>query len=236
MNTLVYSAMFGGYDAHPYNIINMKKDNIKFLWVTDNAPPNKNGWDIWEDNQYIGTDKYKFAKTNRFYKLQPHNMGTKFGSWDSDINVYLDSNKKLFDIDMLLEYCEELWNNPNLDAIFCRHTERNTVAQEVREVCRLRRDEPKIVMDQYKGYVKEGFPDNIPLIVASVQIRKTHAPELQKMLDCWWNEVKNKSYRDQISMPYAIWKTGFNRYRTINVWKERLQMIANSHHSKVLQV
>lgn len=244
MKVLIYSAMFGGYDAGPYNIFDLHRNKVHFRWFTDDQyykRDNSNtevidykqfmGWTTKYVDNYITNDKYKYAKTNRFYKLQPNIILEP-----SDINVYIDSNKKLFNIDMLLGYCQELYDNPDLDAIFCRHTERDTVQQEVREVARLRRDEPARVMRQYKEYRDEGFPDNIPLIVASVQIRKTHAPALQSMLDCWWNEVLHKSYRDQISLPYAIWKTGFTRYRTINVWTERLKMIANSEHRKVLHI
>lgn len=233
MKIVIYSAVFGGYDdPQPYLVSSFLRENVEFVWISDEKLKNGNCWETWYHPYYQTDDKYKYAKTNRFFKLQPH----KTDLIKSDINIYIDSNKRLFNIDMLLGYCQELWDNPNLDAIFCRHTERDTVAQEVREVARLRRDDPKLVMNQYKKYIKEGFPDDIPLIVASVQIRKTKAPDLQDMLDCWWNEVYNKSYRDQISMPYAIWKTDFRRYRTINVWTERLKMIANSNHKKVLHV
>lgn len=237
MNVTIYSAVFGGYDnPQPYLVAPYLRHNVKFVWISDEKLKNGNCWQTWYYPYYATEDKYKYAKTNRFFKLQPHNIGLDKPDEPCDINVYIDSNKRLFNIDMLLDYCTELHNNTELDAIFCRHTERDTVQQEVKEVCRLRRDEPAKVMKQYKEYIDEGFPDNIPLIVASVQIRKTHSQPLQAMLDCWWNEVKDKSYRDQISMPYAIWKTNFTRYRTINVWTERLKMIANEQHRKCLHV
>lgn len=237
MKVAVYSAVFGGYDPDPYDVVRMHTQDVNFYWITDTVHKYKkrviNGWDIVHEPLYVIQDKYKFAKTNRFYKLQPHKVDflTNY-----DINVYIDGNKKLFNIDMLLEYCQELYDNPDLDAIFCRHTERDNAGQEAREVAKLRRDDPRKVITQYQEYITEGFPDNIPLIVASIQIRKTHSKPLQDMLDCWWGEVLHKSYRDQISMPYAIWKTNFTRYRTINVWTERLKMIANTSHRKVLHV
>ena len=236
MKVAIYSAVFGGYDPEPYDITHMQKENVEYWWITDDTKFQytiMNGWNVHDFWVNPENGKYKYAKSNRFLKLQPHYL-EPFKK--SDINVYIDGNKKLFNIDMLLDYCQRLYNDPDTDAYFCKHTERDTVQQEVREICRLRRDEPSLVMRQYKEYREEGLPDDIPLIVASVQIRKTHAPALKVMLDCWWNEVKNKSYRDQISMPYAIWKTRFNRYKLLNVWDERLKMIANSNHLKVLNV
>ena len=77
-----------------------------------------------------------------------------------------------------------------------------------------------------KQYQKEGYDDNTRLTVNSVQIRKCNSPELNKFLGAWWYEVKNKSYRDQLSFCYAAWKLGYKRYRLIDVFKERLKMIA----------
>lgn len=235
MKVAIYSAVFGDYDPDPYDVTKHHRDKVDFWWITDKNMKDKNGWmvqiDPFVDDSF--SDKFKFAKMNRLYKLQPHKIDILE---DSDINVYIDGNKKLFNMDLLLYYCTVLHNNPDNDAFFFRHVQRDTVQQEVREIARLRRDEPSKVMKQYKGYREEGFPDNIPLIVASVQIRKTHSEQLQTMLDCWWNEVSSKSYRDQISLPYSIWKTGFNRYKILDVKQERLKMISNSNHKKVLRV
>ena len=236
MKVIIYSAVFGDYDPEPYDVTSMQRDNLEYLWVTDKKLPLiTNGWATTYDLKKLKfEDKRQYAKSNRYFKLNPDKEVSSI--FESDINVYIDGNKKLFNIDMLLDYCQRLYDDPDIDAYFYKHTERDTVQQEVREICKWRRDEPSLVMKQYKEYREEGFPDDIPLIVASVQIRKTHAPALKNMLDCWWNEVKTKSYRDQISMPYAIWKTRFNRYKLLNVWTERFKMISNATHNKVLTV
>ena len=234
MKVTIYTPVFGNYDPEPYPVEHLHRENVEFTWITDDLV-NDNGWDVYlidtED-----ADKWQIAKCNRAYKLQPHKMhGPRLHLDSSDINVYIDGNKQLFDIDKLLEYCERLYNNPDIDAYFYNHEHRTTVRQELKEVIDWRRDDPAKVKKQFTEYWKEGFRDDIPLCVASVQIRKTHAPELQKFLDCWWNEVQNKSYRDQISWPYAIWKTGFDRFERLDVKTERFNMIKNVSHKKVIQ-
>lgn len=238
MKVAIYSAVFGGYDPDPYDVRPMVRDNTIFRFYTDSIEPNGpgvpstyNGWQILRTIEEPFNGKNKYAKMNRCFKINQHLVAP-----DSDINVYIDGNKKLFDIDKLLEYCTRLYNDKDNDAYFYKHEHRNTVQEEVREICKLRRDEPALVMKQYKEYREEGFPDNIPLIVASVQIRKTRSKPLQDMLDCWWEEVKNKSYRDQISLPYSIWKTNFTRYKALDVKTERFNMIANANHIKILRV
>lgn len=239
MKIAIYTPVFGGYDPEPYNVNALQRENVEFLWITDTPVNNPNGWIIHEEEQ-LTLGRVDAAKTNRFFKLLPHYIfSTKLRPRSllttPDINVYIDGNKQLFDIDLLLSYCQKLWESED-EAYFVKHLHRDKVYQEVREVIRLRRDDPKIIANQYKRYQSEGFPDNIPLIVASVQIRKTYAPSLMSMLDCWWEEVKNNSYRDQISLPYAIWKTGFTRYQLLHSENERCKMIRNIEHRKLLRV
>ena len=243
MNVTIYSANFGNYDPDPYSVLHLQRPNVKYKWLTQVGEADRlwdrkdDGWLVVEvapDNALSPDTPTRFidAKKNRICKLQPHRFGILN---DSDINVYIDSNKQLFDIDKLLEYCERLYNDPDTDAYFYNHEHRTTVRQELKEIIDWRRDDPARVKKQFTEYWKEGFRDDISLCVASVQIRKTHAPELQKFLDCWWNEVKHKSYRDQISWPYAIWKTGFNRFKRLDVKNERFNMIANIEHLKVVR-
>ena len=225
MKIVVYTAVFGGYDSPP-DMTSQQREGIEFYCISDNEKGYP-GWKNIYTNDYAGGGKYKLAKTNRYYKTQPHNF---FPS--SDINVYLDGNRKLFNIDMLKQYCVDLWNDDNTDVIFCRHTQRDTIQQEAKEIIRLGRDSKDIVEPQVKGYIDEGFPDNIKLISANVMIRKTHSASLQSVLNTWWNEIKYKSYRDQISLPYSIWKNNFTKFKYIDAFKERLKMISNVNHAK----
>jgi hypothetical protein len=238
MKVTIYSAVFGGYDPEPYNVTSMHRENVVFRLYTDSIVPNGpgipatfNGWEILNTIEEPFEGKDKFAKMNRYFKLNP-----QIAAPDSDINVYIDGNKQLFDIDKLLWYCQRLWNNNDIDAYFYNHEHRTTVQQEIKEIIQFRRDDPAKVKRQFKDYWDEGFRDEIPLCVASVQIRKTNAPALQEMLNFWYNEVLNKSYRDQISWPYAIWKTKFTRFKRLDVKTERFNMIANINHKKVLTI
>ena len=47
---------------------------------------------------------------------------------------------------------------------------------------------------------------------------------------------KNKSYRDQLSFCYAAWKLNYKKYRLIDVFAERLKMIANENHRRYFDV
>ena len=51
----------------------------------------------------------------------------------------------------------------------------------------------------------------------------------------WWNEIKNYSYRDQLSLNYAIWKLNLNI--KIYYLSERfmLNYFTYKNHSKIIK-
>ena len=57
---------------------------------------------------------------------------------------------------------------------------------------------------QVAAYEKAGMPRHWGLRETRCVIR-TRQPELGEM---WWNEIKNRSPRDQVSLPYVCWKLG----------------------------
>ena len=58
-------------------------------------------------------------------------------------------------------------------------------------------------------YEKEGFPHNFGLCEASIIVVDLDNPNSKKLMNDWWNELLNSgSGRDQIALPYVIWKNG----------------------------
>ena len=58
----------------------------------------------------------------------------------------------------------------------------------------------------YKRYKKENFPDNKGLIESCLLIRKHNENQCIKIMNKWYNEIKNYSHRDQLSFNYIYWK------------------------------
>jgi len=194
--------------------------DVDFYCITDKVPEDTKGWKCLEVVPFPG--KYGPTLTNRYYKLYPDLYFEEY-----DINVYLDATKVVFNLPLLLNYCAQLHGDDSTDAIFVKHHERNTVKEEAEEVIRCSRADPMRVQAQYKSYVEEGFPDNIPLAVCSVQIRKCN-DSMTRFLKVWRDEIMIHCHRDQLSWPYAVWKCNMQgRYRMIDVFKERLKMIGN---------
>ena len=57
------------------------------------------------------------------------------------------------------------------------------------------------------GYISFAF--GVKLVCGGFIIRK-QTPKIKEFNETWWKEVKNYSYRDQISSSYAIYKSKLN--------------------------
>lgn len=71
-------------------------------------------------------------------------------------------------------------------------------------------EEPDLVAKQMAAYEKEGFPDDKGLLWSCVMFRRHHDPKVVETMNVWWEEVRTKTRRDQMSFNYAAWKTGLN--------------------------
>ena len=57
---------------------------------------------------------------------------------------------------------------------------------------------------QLSHYSDSGFGDDLGLFwLALFAVRRT--PRVEALLDAWWLEVRRWQYRDQISLPFALW-------------------------------
>ena len=57
-------------------------------------------------------------------------------------------------------------------------------------------------------YKKEGMPEHFGLLETPVIIRKSNDPELKGIMNAWWEQIERFTHRDQLSLPYVLWKSG----------------------------
>ena len=115
--------------------------------------------------------------------------------------------------------------NENIDSeksVFIpQHPERNCIYAEGLAVIRLKKDTKENINKQLNGYREEGFPSDYGLVQSNIIIRKHNDYECIKLMEKWWEELKNKSHRDQLSFNYAVWKlqTDIVSYLDKNIYK-----------------
>lgn len=70
--------------------------------------------------------------------------------------------------------------------------------------------ERSILTEQLNFYRHEGFTDDMGHFENPVIIRKCNDDELNSIMRTWWEQIQRFTHRDQISLPYALWKNGKN--------------------------
>lgn len=87
-----------------------------------------------------------------------------------------------------------------------KHGLRKSVFAEAIECIKLKKDNKEIIEKQIEKYKKMKYKDNNGLIESTIMVRKNSDNKLKKTMKDWFNEIKNYSYRDQLSFNYVASK------------------------------
>lgn len=96
---------------------------------------------------------------------------------------------------------------PKADIAAFRHTKRQCAYDEARRVIWKDLDSYPVVKAQVRFMRKAGFPAEAGLFETPLIIRR-NCSAVRSLELAWWDQIARYSSRDQISLPYASWKTG----------------------------
>lgn len=86
------------------------------------------------------------------------------------------------------------------------HPERDCLYDEAETCMQTGRAPVEDLQKQMTFYQSEGMPVHMGLQETSILFRRHHSPAIIRIMESWWQEVKMRSERDQISLPYILWK------------------------------
>jgi hypothetical protein len=190
---VIYTCLTGNYDtlfSHTY--INFDYDYICF---TDNERLLTMGeYGIWKIMP-LQFNRLDNVKNNRWHKLHPHVLFP-----DYEESIYIDSNIDIKD--------DFLFDELNKDALLQIpiHRKRKCVYKECKDVIKLKRERIELVKKVESFLKTNGFPVNRGLTENGLIYRKHNNETVLKMMEMWWNMVENLSMRDQLTLPYVLWK------------------------------
>lgn len=192
----VYTCITGQYDKLITPFLNF--ENIDYIAFTDNKEEDNKVWqirDIPEDIKKLQDN----ILINRYIKFHPAELFKE----NYDYAIYIDGNIKV--ISDLTNLVYAINNKTGL--AFHRHQFRNCIYNEI-EVCRLiGKGNYEKMKKQTQRYRREGFPEQFGLYECNVIVSDLKNNEGINILNSWWDEFRNsESYRDQISLPYVVWK------------------------------
>ncbi|MDR1243311.1 MAG: glycosyltransferase [Deltaproteobacteria bacterium] len=70
------------------------------------------------------------------------------------------------------------------------------------------KDEPEIIRRQVAAYAEQGMPKHYGLPETNLLLLNPRHPQARPLFSRWWAELETRSKRDQISLPYALFRLG----------------------------
>lgn len=195
MKRLIYTAVFGNYDrVYPP----VRRQDADHIIVTDRADVAVPGW----TTMVVDVSRFATPKAaNLHYRALMHRAASGY-----DTSLYLDGNLRLLCEPIAL--FEEFERSGAALGAYA-HPQRSTVAEEARAVIALGkvRDTGR-VKAEVDSYFADGFPDDVPLLWAGVVLKDHRSPKLDGAMELWSTLYQRHLTRDQLSLPYIVWKTG----------------------------
>ena len=195
----IYTCITNGYD----NLIEQSHyDHEKFDYIcftNSNIQPNEN-WKIVKINGLSDllyeNDQTKLA---RFVKMHPHLFLVGYKK-----SIWIDANIRILSNDIENDFMKFLISGEYL--LTSQHPKLTNVFDEIEKCKGLRKDSVEN-LDKIKTLLEnEHFNNKYEHVQTNIILRDHNNKECQKIMEAWWEMIKNYSKRDQTSFNYVFWK------------------------------
>lgn len=190
----IYTCIVNGYDKPQEPIF--PPNNYNYVLYTDDVRTvDSRSWKVRQIPDYLS--KMSGNDINRYIKMHPSEF------IDTRYALYVDGNVgTVTHIDDMIPFI-----NPKIGIAMFKHPFRKCAYREAKACLKLKKGNRAGICNQVESYRKNGFPENYGLIEATIFLVDNGNDCSKELLDEWWNEYyKFKSGRDQIALPYLLWK------------------------------
>lgn len=199
----VYSCIVGSYDRliDPVYV----EHGVDYFMFTDQDIPSSSAWtkiDITKMDEY---GELSNTMLNRKIKILQSNILREY-----DYTIYVDGN-----IEVVSGVTPIIANMGCTSFGVHYHRRRDCIYDEVIAVKHLKRIRGEEMDHQMNVYKREGYPQHFGLYENSILIRDNRDAVTQNLMGAWWDEYNRFSTRDQLSLPYVIWKQGFRKEKIL---------------------
>lgn len=189
MKKCIYTVITDNYD-YPFDH-SIKAAGFDYICFTDN-PVQSDFWEMRPIPEDIAD--LSPVRQNRAIKIRPHIYLPEY-----DYSIYIDANY-------------DLKSYPSVSGkIFSvnKHERRNCLYDEAQVCIYKNLDDIKTIQSQVDLYRANNMPKNYGLWHCNYMARYHNDPDCISIMNDWWEEVKNGSFRDQISLPYVLWQHSY---------------------------
>lgn len=197
---VIYTAIFGGKDK--LTELKFIPKGCDFVCFTDSDLESR-AWQI-KKMKPVHEDPVRSAKV---YKILPHKffLEYEYSVW-VDGNFFIRGDVK----ELINKYLKEC-NFAAFDHKQNKHDPRDCIYEEAEALIEMAgrekyKDDPELIKRQVEKYRQEGYPENNGLTTNMILVRRHNEPDIIKVMEDWWKEIKENSRRDQLSFNYVAWK------------------------------
>ena len=195
---VVYTCITGNYD----NAIRplYQNNNVDYIIYTNNDNLQYDGWKRKEINKDILKLNNNLL-INRYIKMHPFELFEK----EYDYSIYIDGNiRSVSDLSQLINFI-----NIKTGLALHRHHTRDCIYMEEKACELYKKGNKEKLRKQVEKYKKDGFPENYGMLECNIIVTDLKNNNALRIFDDWWSEFLNSnSGRDQLSLPYVLWKKG----------------------------
>lgn len=189
--SLAYSVLFGNYDTPPKIL---SDEELNFFMFTDQPEKVSKPWIAI----YVDPSTFGPQRTNRYFKCLAHILFPK-----TQRCIYIDASfSTLKPLSLLLQIYDK-----SRFALF-RHPERDDVTEEAEACKRQGKDDSEVLDAQLERYRAVGLPSPSSCYNGGVLIRDLSDSTVISINEAWCDEIAVGSVRDQISLPFVLWRFG----------------------------
>lgn len=195
--TAVYTCIVGEYDdlQEPLSI----SPDCEYYVISDKKPEKETVFKYMNIRDIIPAYVADNTRKNRYCKINAHQIFPKHR-----YSIYFDGNIQLQS--SIIELIKEL--PPTGLIAFCPNRWKS-IYREMMSVMQNGRDDREVVLRQAEHYWLEGMPEDFGSVMCGILIREHNNPVCKKLMQEWWEQLEMFSKRDQISLPYILWKNGY---------------------------
>ena len=197
----VYTCILGKYDILKEPLF--KNSNCDFYAITDFTLDNDSTWLKIKHSKYLRHIENNDDNTyiNRWFKMHPHILFP-----DYDYSLYIDGSVRVVSdiMPLVLKMIKE-----NTFLGMHRHYARRCLKSEAKAIIKFKKNvNIDLLKTQISEYRRMGYVDDNPLLEATIILRKHNDKKCIKIMNDWWDEFLKYIPRDQMSLPYVLWKNG----------------------------
>lgn len=193
---VVYTCIVGGYDSFVEPIC--YSEDCDYYYISDKEPENLKVFQWIDINSIVPGDLKDNFRKNRFCKINSCHIFSEY-----HYSIYIDGNIQI--MGNVLKYVEKIGRSGI--ATHRLPGEKDVYAHALHCVI-AKFDKKSLIFQQMADYYKEGMPRNYGMLECTILVRDNTNPLCKKIMNNWWQEVYSRSYRDQLSFTYCLWKNG----------------------------